>query len=618
VNRKRAIGAEITDSGVHFRVWAPAHDHVAVVIDGRDVSLSAEDDGYLSAHVEGVGAGARYLFRLGEETFPDPASRFQPDGPHGASQVIDPSAYRWRDAQWHGVALKGAVVYELHVGTFTREGTYAAAAAQLEELAQLGVNLIELMPLHEFAGEFGWGYDGVDLWAPFHCYGTPDELRAFVDEAHAHGVGVILDVVYNHFGPDGCYVQQFSPGYMTNDLANEWGAGINFESAAVRQFFIGNAAYWIDEFHFDGLRLDATQSIHDFSERHVISEITTAARAAAGDRSIVIVAENEPQDTRLLREWGVDAMWNDDWHHAAVVAATGRIEAYFSDYRGHPQEFVSMAKLGFLYQGQFYKWQRKHRGTPSHDLAPERFICFQQNHDQVANTARGERVWHPGLTALMLLQPATPMLFQGQELGARTPFLYFADHKPELAALVSKGRAEFMAQFPSIDGSTLPEPHARATFEACKLDRSQRDEDVLRMHRELLALRRERPFSEQRSDWLHGAVLGEQCFALRWFTGGEDDRLLLINLGDEETDIVPAGDPVLAAPSGGSWSVQWACGRVSFDPWSISANTAVVLRLQKSTSIEEPDHAQNSVDRRLPHRDAAADRLQHESGDGQT
>jgi maltooligosyltrehalose trehalohydrolase len=574
VIRKRAVGAEVSREGTHFRVWAPAQKEVVAVLDGRDVFLEPEGDGYFSAFVRGVGAGA--LYRL--NGFPDPASRFQPQGPHGPSQVVDPSTYRWRDDDWRGVQLKGIVAYELHIGTFTREGTYAAASKHLGDLAEIGINLIELMPLHEFPGTFGWGYDGVDLWAPYHCYGEPDDLRRFVDEAHAHGIGVILDVVYNHFGPDGCYVREFSPSYFSNRYENEWGEAINFDgehSAPVREFMSENAAYWIDEFHFDGLRLDATQSLHDASERHIVREISDRARAAAPARSIVIVAENEPQDARLIREYGVDAMWNDDWHHAAVVAATGRIEAYYSDYRGRPQEFISMARLGFLYQGQYYKWQRKRRGTPSHDVAPEHFVCFMQNHDQVANTNHGERVAHPALTALLLLQPQTPMLFQGQELGAQTPFLYFADHNAELAELVAKGRSEFMGQFPSVDTKSLPLPHDRATFESCKLDRAHVDDGVLRMHRELIALRRERPFCEQRNDWLHGAVLGEECFALRWLTGDADDRLLLVNLGEEEVRIDPVSEPLLA----GNWRVRWSYGDVSTDPWRISRNAAAVFAI---------------------------------------
>ena len=585
MQRRRAIGAEITEQGVHFRVWAPAHEQVAVVIDDRDVPLDREENGYFSGLVSDARAGTRYRFRLGEDAYPDPASRFQPDGPHGPSQVVDPSAYRWRNANWPGVTARGRVLYEMHVGTFTREGTYRAAADHLPYLADLGINLIEMMPIHEFPGAFGWGYDGVDLWAPYHCYGEPDDLRQFIDAAHDHGIGVILDVVYNHFGPDGCYVHQFSPHYVTDRYENEWGDSINFDgehSTHVREFFMENAAYWIDEYRFDGLRLDATQSIHDFSTTHILREISDRARAAAKDRSIFLVAENEPQDNRIVTEYGVDAMWNDDWHHAAIVAATGRIEAYYSDYRGKPQEFISMLKHGFLYQGQHYRWQRKRRGTPSTGIEPDRLVCFIQNHDQVANSARGERLHDRVLTALLLLAPQTPMLFQGQEFAAQSPFFYFADHNPELAELVRRGRAQFMEQFPSIAQEALNPPHERATFEACKLDHSQRDEAALRLHRELIALRGQRPFVEQRRDWVHGAVLGEECFALRWLTGGEDDRLLILNHG-RDLHLDPAPEPLLAPPQGfARWQTLWPADAAS-EPetehgWEIPAEAALVLR----------------------------------------
>ncbi len=580
------MGAEVVDGGVHFRLWAPSRGAVAVVLDDRDIPLQREERGYFSALIRGARAGARYRFRLdGEpETYPDPASRFQPQGPHGPSEVIDPSAYRWRDADWRGVGRKGLVLYELHVGTFTPEGTYAAAAQHLPHLADVGVNLIEVMPVHEFPGAFGWGYDGVDLWAPTHLYGTPDELRALVDQAHAHGIGVILDVVYNHFGPDGCYLKQFTPSYFTDRYENDWGEAINFDgedAAGVREFFRENAAYWIDEFHFDGLRLDATQSINDASERHILEEISACTRGA------YLVAENEPQDRTLLTRFGLDAMWNDDWHHAAMVALTGNHEAYYTDYRGRPQEFVSMAKLGFLYQGQWYKWQKQRRGTPSQDIDPARLVCFIQNHDQIANSARGERVHEitsPGklraMTALLLLQPQTPMLFQGQEFGAPSPFTYFADHRPELAKLVREGRAEFMRQFPSVKG--VPPPEERATFESCILDHAQRDEAILRLHRELIALRRTHPFREQRSDWLQGAVLGEECFVLRWLAGDADERLLLVSLG-AALHLDPAPEPLLAPPHGfRRWEVMWATERIAHvdteENWKIPGEAAVVLR----------------------------------------
>ena len=604
LHRRRNVGAELIHDGVSFRVWAPAHKRVSVVIGKNEIELDRESGGYFSVVVPGLSAGTRYRFRLDDERemYPDPASRFQPEGPHGPSEIIDPSAYRWRTTKWRGVSAHGLVIYEMHIGTFSARGDYAAAAECLPQIADVCVNLIELMPVHEFAGAFGWGYDGVDLWAPTRLYGSPDDLRRFVDRAHELGMGVILDVVYNHFGPDGCYVSKFTPRYFTKKYKNEWGEAINYDgedSAAVRDFFAENAAYWIDEFRFDGLRIDATQSIKDASRPHVIREIADRARAAAGDRPIYLVAENEPQDVRILNEFGLDAMWNDDWHHSAVVASTGLNEAYYTDYLGTPQEFVSIAKLGFLYQGQRYSWQKKRRGTPSGSLDPKRLVCYLENHDQIANSARGERLHQrasPGvlraMTALLLLQPQTPMLFQGQEFGATAPFLYFAGHEPELAAKVADGRREFLSQFPSIAAiiDEVPRPDDEATFTRSKLDFSERERrpQFVDLHRDLIALRRSDPtIAQQRSDNLHGAVIAPEAFVLRWFNNDED-RLLLINLGRElRLERVP--EPLLAPPPECRWETLWSSESPRYggsgstdveseDKWVIPAHAAVLLR----------------------------------------
>ncbi|MCU1295696.1 MAG: 1,4-alpha-glucan branching protein, partial [Bryobacterales bacterium] len=454
------IGAEIPpEGGVHFRVWAPSARKLSVRIGkspklnkaSREVELMAEPGGYFSGLIAEARAGDCYRFVLESGAFPDPASRFQPEGPHGASQVVDPSSYSWKDKKWRG-APEVPIIYEMHIGTFTQEGTWAAAAGQLAELADLGINLIELMPVADFAGAHGWGYDGVNLFAPTRLYGTPDEFRAFVDCAHSHGIAVILDVVYNHFGPDGNYITQFSPCYISDRYKNEWGEAINFDgeqSAPVREFFLSNAAYWIDEYHLDGLSLDATQQIYDASEENILGAITRRMRAAAPSRKTYLVAENEPQNAALVRPesrggFGMDAVWNDDFHHSAIVALTGRNEAYYTDYEGSPQEFISAAKWGFIYQGQRYKWQKNRRGTPGLDLKSANFVTFIQNHDQIANSLWGKRI-HTltspsqlrAMTALLLLGPGTPMLFQGQEFAASTPFYYFADHNPKLAALVA-------------------------------------------------------------------------------------------------------------------------------------------------------------------------------------
>jgi maltooligosyltrehalose trehalohydrolase len=586
--RRRPIGAEIVDEGVDFRVWAPDHRDVHVVIGGEEHPLASEGGGYFRGVVDGAGAGTRYRFRLDddEETYPDPASRFQPDGPHGDSEVVDPNTYRWSIENWRG-EKRHLVIYELHIGTFTAAGTWRAAIEQLPALRDIGINLLEVMPIHEFPGRFGWGYDGVDLWAPVHVYGTPDDFRAFVDAAHAHGLGVILDVVYNHLGPDGCYLSKFSSKYFTKKYETDWGEAINFDALGVREFFSENAAYWIDEFHLDGLRLDATQSIHDASEEHILKLVVRRAREAANGRSIFIVGENEPQEVTLIDEYGVDALWNDDWHHAATVAATGRREAYYTDYHGAPQEFVSMAQLGFLYQGQYYSWQKDRRGTPSAHLPPESLVCFLQNHDQVANSARGERLHfltdhgrYRALTALLLLGPNTPMLFQGQEFGASAPFLFFADHKPELAVAVAKGRRESLEQFPSLkalDGH-FARPDAVETFQQCKLDHGERDlhAEVVTMHRDLLRLRAEM------IGRVCGAVIGEAALALRY-----EQRLLIVNLGAEvRMDILP--EPLLAPPLDRRWELRWSSDSPDYGgpgvipietkgTWIVPAHAAIVM-----------------------------------------
>ena len=585
------MGAELVKEGglhgVHFQVYAPKRDRVTVVVqsDGagraleRNLALTRGEGGVFGGLADGIGAGARYGLRLDDDPklYPDPASRFQPEGPHGPSQVVDPSAFAWTDAAWRGPTLRGQVMYEMHVGTFTREGTFASAMRELEELRDAGITLIEMMPVAEFPGRFGWGYDGVDLYAPSHLYGEPDDLRAFVDRAHALGVSVILDVVYNHLGPSGNYLTQLSDHYFTKKYDNEWGAGIDFETEPrARAYFVDNAGYWIDEFHFDGLRLDATQSVHDASPKHVIEELGERARTAAKDRRILIISENEPQRSMLVRSvdsggYGLDGLWNDDFHHSARVAMTGRSEAYYSSTKGTPQELISALKWGYLFQGQLYPWQKNTRGEPALDVDAPRFITYLQNHDQVANSASGQRLQYltsagrqRAMTALMLLAPATPMLFQGQEFGASTPFLYFADHEPELAALVATGRDEFLSQFPSLRDDTTRAtriaPHDDKAFELSKLDLGERRRNatVYDLHKDLLRLRREdATFAAQRSDWMHGSVLGAEALLLRFATGTGDDRLVLVNLG-ADLDLANVAEPLLAPPFGKTWRILFS------------------------------------------------------------
>jgi maltooligosyltrehalose trehalohydrolase len=569
----------------------------------------AEGNGYFSGYTANATAGTRYRFRLdGRDAFPDPASRFQPEGPHGPSIVIDPTQFEWSDADWPGVSIDGQVIYELHVGTFTEAGTYRAAIERLPDLVDLGATVIEIMPLADFAGRFGWGYDGVDLFAPTRLYGAPDDLRALVDAAHRLEIGVILDVVYNHFGPDGNYLGQFSPHYVS-DKATEWGIALNFDgeqSAAVREFILTNARYWIDEFHFDGLRLDATQQIFDSSTPHIIAEVAGAVRSAARGRDTIIVAENEPQRTSLVRplnEHGcaLDALWNDDFHHSARVAATGRSEAYYSGYRGNAQEFISAAKYGYLYQGEWYAWQHNRRGEPGLDLPPSSFVTFLQNHDQVANTAAGRRIHQessPGrcraLTALLLLLPQTPMLFQGQEFAASSPFLFFADHNGDLATLVRKGRGDFLTQFPSLaadNASHAVDPSDPETFVRCKLDWSEGEKHkaALDLHRDLLRLRRDdRVIHARAPRSLDGAVISDAAFMLRFFGEKGDDRLLVVNLG-ARIHADPFAEPLSAPPYERAWNTIFSTESPKYggwgtppietvdDGWWIPAECAVLL-----------------------------------------
>ena len=630
------VGAEVlSEGGTHFRVWAPKRKTVEVIIEPPSGSksegalvtaeLEPEPGGYFSGIVRQAQAGTLYRFRLdGGDSFPDPASRFQPEGPHGPSQVVDPLSFHWTDDVSKGVKIEGQVIYEMHIGTFTRAGTWEAAARELKELADLGVTVIEVMPVHDFPGRFGWGYDGVDLYAPTRLYGEPDDFRRFVDRAHAEGLAVILDVVYNHLGPDGNYLRQYSDDYFTDRHVTDWGDAINFYDAGsepVREFFIANAGYWIDEFQLDGLRLDATQNIYDQSEDHILAAIVRRARSSAGRRSIITIGENEPQETRLVRPpeeggYGLDALWNDDLHHSAVVALTGHNPAYYTDYRGAPQEFISALKWGYLYQGQHYKWQKQRRGTPALDIKPASFVSFIENHDQVANSARGyrmNRLSSPGrlraLTALVLLGPATPMIFQGQEFAASSPFLFFADHGEKLGELVRNGRLKFLAQFPSLAldemQTVIADPRDAETFNRSKLDFAERERnrEIYSMHRDLLRLRRETAaFSSQRPRGVDGAVLGNEAFALRFFAGGANDCLLVVNLGPDIV-LAPAPEPLLAPPAGKAWEILWSsedpryggAGTPPLDTpkgWQIPGRAAVALRageIEETTTEEATD-----------------------------
>jgi maltooligosyltrehalose trehalohydrolase len=615
--RRYPIGAELVgEIETDFRIWAPKARQLDVVVENGSKrvfhALRPEPDGYFSGTL-GVGDGTRYRFRVNadENCYPDPASRFQPDGPHGSSCVIDAARFRWTDSNWQGLTLNGQIIYEMHIGTFTKKGTWRAAAEQLEELARIGIAVVEMMPIADFPGKFGWGYDGVNLFAPCHLYGTPDDLRAFIDRAHSLGMGVILDVVYNHFGPDGNYLGMFSDDYLVREKENEWGNAINLDgpnSQPVREFFITNGRYWIEEFHFDGFRFDATHAIRDQSSEYIIAAVGRAAREAAGGRSIILVAENDLQEAKMARPFSeggdnLDGMWNDDFHHSAVVALTGRKQAYFADYSGAPQELISAAKHGFLYQGQALSWRKVLRGTPSFGITPEAFVCFLENHDQIANTGTGERLrfqTSPGryraMTALLLLGPWTPLLFQGEEFGASSPFLYFADiGDASVRNAIRQGRAEWLAPFLSLsEDETLkkmPSPDDPETFAHCKLDLTQRESnrELYALHVDLLRLRREDSrFRQQGSAGIDGAVLGSASFVLKYFSDQDDDRLMLVNFGEDQV-LHPASESLLAPPLGHRWETLWTSNSpryggpdgiagASHEQWLLPAESTVVFR----------------------------------------
>jgi maltooligosyltrehalose trehalohydrolase len=538
----------------------------------------------------------------------------EPDGPLGPSVVVDPTAFAWTDKGWRGITARGQVYYELHVGTFTHEGTFAAAIPKLERLKELGITTIELLPLNEWLGNFGWGYDGVLLYAPTHLYGEPDDVRRFVDAAHALGLGVILDVVYNHFGR-GDRFRDFSTHYFAEGASNEWGASVSFDAKhalGAREYIVGNARYWIDEFHFDGLRLDATQAIADDSPEHVVAEIVRVCRKAAGKRNVVVIGENEPQDARMALPveqggFGLDAIWNEDFHHAATAAVTLSSEGYLHDHDGTPQELISMAKYGYLFQGQRHDWQADFRGQPiARRVRPEVVVNYLQNHDQVANSAVGRRLSDrigPSrlrvITAYQLLIPQTPILFQGQEFAASSPFFYFLDSPAHERKQVVQGRFDFLSQFPGMRDpallALLPDPADPIAFIRSKLDWSEWEShaDVVALHRDLLRMRQTDPaFARQpqgSAGEIDGAVIGKEAFLLRYFAdSAEDERLVLFNLG-RDMHIRSIPDPLMAPPADDlEWTLTWSSSDARYggegiwpadlaERWVFRAETALIF-----------------------------------------
>ncbi len=586
------FGAELrADGTARFRLWAPSAESVELVLahDGaiQRLPMPRIEDGWCE-RVEPAAAGARYRFRIdGDLEVPDPASRCNPDDVHGASELVDPAAHAWGDAGWAGRPWRDAVIYELHVGTFSPEGTFAGVERRLDYLRELGVTAIELMPVADFPGRRNWGYDGVLPFAPDAAYGRPEDLKRLIDAAHARNLMVFMDVVYNHFGPEGNYLHAYARPFFTERHPTPWGAGINFDGAharTVREFFIHNALYWLEEYHADGLRLDAVHAIADDSAPDILEELAAAVRAGPGrDRHVHLVLENDRNQARYLGAGRYDAQWNDDIHHAFHILLTGEEDGYYADYAARPAWYLGRCLAeGFAYQGEVSEYrERRARGEASAHLPPTAFVSFVQTHDQVGNRAFGERI--SALTdehrlraavAAWLLAPAIPLLFMGEEFAAASPFLFFCDFGPDLARAVTEGRRREFARFERFSNpdaqARIPDPNAPATFAASRLDWASLERDpharFLALYRELLAIRRAE-IVPRLAGSRAGAfeMLGERALRVAWTLGDVSRLALHVNLGDTAAAAAaPGGRRLYALPVGAGEALD--AGRLT--PWS--------------------------------------------------
>jgi maltooligosyltrehalose trehalohydrolase len=556
-------GAEVRFEGVRFRLWAPHCRSVVLQIEGAPEVLMLERAGFHELTSNVAGPGTLYRFKLPSgESIPDPVSRFQPQDVHGPSEVIDPGAFIWSDLDWRGRPWEEAVIYELHVGAFTPEGTFRAAIDKLDALAKLGITTIELMPVADFPGRRNWGYDGVLLFAPDSAYGRPDDLKALIDAAHQRGLMMILDVVYNHFGPDGNYLPECGP-IFTEKHHTPWGAAVNYDaqgSALVREFVISNALYWIEEFNFDGLRLDAVHTLIDESQQHILDEISERVRAAAGERHVHLILENDKNESRRLlrgpngKPRQYTAQWNDDLHHLLHTATANELQEFYADYAGDTEKLGRSLAEGFAFQGEWTKFSPRMRGEPSAFLPPTAFISFLQNHDQVGNRPFGERFASlaerrpaRAAIAILLLAPQIPLLFMGEEWAASTPFLFFCDFGDDLAEAVRNGRREEFSRYPDFQDPEkrhcLPDPISEDSFQASKLKWDEVDEGKHRewrsFYKQLLTLRHTEIVPRLRN--IEGnsgryEVLGPNAVRVCWTFGTGTELMLVANLSAERLE----------------------------------------------------------------------------------
>ncbi len=585
------FGAEVRANSVRFRLWAPQAQHVQLVLYApeRTYPMRALPQGWHELESREAHAGSAYRFRIGRDDVPDPASRFNPSDAQGPSVVSDPASFTWSDAEWRGRPWHESVIYELHMGTFTPQGTFRAAANKLEYLRSLGVTVIEIMPVSDFMGTRGWGYDGVLPFAPDASYGTPDDLKAFVNTAHSLGLSVLLDVVYNHFGPLGNYLPRYAPQFFSSGHRTPWGAAVNLDgphSRIVRDFFLHNTLYWLNEFRFDGLRYDAVHTLHDASEVHFLSELARAVRTGPGrTRAIHLVLEDHWNELRHLGAPGAastfEAQWNDDVHHCLHVLLTGEAHGAVAPYRRHAHELLCRAIAeGLAFPHDAYSSESSHDGWAAPPLTA--FISFLQNHDQIGNRAFGERLAHmadrsalEAATALVLLAPAPPMIFMGDEWAAAEPFLYFCDFGGELANRVRAGRQRdfsFAQEMRRHHGESIPDPVDRRTFDRCKLDWNALSKaphaDWLALYRKLLHLRRDKivpliPLIHARS---RKPINRMGAFEVQWHLRDETRLCVVANLtaspcereNADVTEILYATrDAEAAKTSWPAWSVAW-------------------------------------------------------------
>jgi 1,4-alpha-glucan branching enzyme/maltooligosyltrehalose trehalohydrolase len=596
------FGSVLLPSGaVHFRLWAPGAEKVSLCLNlGAKklfLPMDRREEGWFHLTTETAGRGSRYRFQLASGLLvPDPASRFQPEDVHGPSEVIAPADFAWSDGGWRGRPWEEAVLYELHVGSFSDEGTFAGVESRLDHLVDLGITAIELMPIAAFPGRCNWGYDGVFPFAPDRDYGRPEDLKSLIGAAHARGLMVLLDVVYNHFGPEGNYLHHYAPQFFTERYQTPWGAAINFdgpESHWVRQFFIQNALYWLSEYRFDGLRLDAVHAIHDQNRPDILEELALAVKAHfPPPRHIHLLLENDRNQARYLPRRRNNtpryytAQWNDDLHHSLHVLLTNETTGYYQDYAGAPIRHLGRCLTeGFAYQGEPSPYRNEtSRGEPSRELPTSAFVGFLQNHDQIGNRARGERLSRligpeplRAALALLLLAPGPPLLFMGEEWGSRQPFAYFCDFGPELAEKIRAGRRREFARFPEFGTPSgrahLPDPLAAATFLAAKLDWPSRDSAAgsawNRYYRRLIDLRRQEIIPRLRTTqpgknyWI---PLGQNGLLAGWPLQSGENLQLYGNLGGQPVPKVRLPEPAPLFTS----HADLAVGReTTLPPWSI-------------------------------------------------